>query len=312
MTRRQADLGLVGLTMIWGTTFAVVHQAVAEFPVFAFLALRFGIASAVILPWLLRHRRETMQSLGSGAVLGTLLFGGFTTQTQGLAWTTPSRAGFITGLSVVLVPIVATLVGQKPPRRALLGVILAFIGLTVVSFGCALPLFGCAIETAAGSMRLAGDAFVLACAVIFAFHIVAVSHWAPRRPVLALNGVQMIVVTMLAAASAAIAQRPKLPPPPGVIIAAVFLGIVATTLALALWLAFQRQTTSTHAALIFSLEPVFAALFSRVWIGEVVTSAVWIGGALMIMGVVLAETPPPRSMRGFRLTRWLSDDPMTR
>ncbi|MBN2371725.1 MAG: DMT family transporter [Vicinamibacteria bacterium] len=312
MTQRQADLGLVGLTMIWGTTFAVVHEAVSEFPIFAFLALRFGIASLVILPWLARHRADTMRSLGAGAMLGTLLFGGFATQTQGLAWTTPSRAGFITGLSVVLVPVVAMLAGQRPPRRAVLGVILAFIGLTVVSLGCSFPLFGCEVEARTNPTRLAGDLFVLTCAVIFAFHIVAVSHWASRRPVLALNGVQMLVVAMLAATAALFSPRPPLPPPSGVILSAVFLGIIATTLALALWLVFQRHTTSTHAALIFSLEPVFAALFSRVWIGEIVTPAVWIGGALMLAGVLLAETPPPRSMRGFRLARWLSGDPMTR
>jgi drug/metabolite transporter (DMT)-like permease len=290
MKRWQADLALLLLTVVWGTTFTIVNQAVRAYPPLAFIALRFAVASVVFLPLLLVRRRELRANLVPGVGLGVLLFLGFATQTLGLARTTPARAAFITGLSVVLVPILSLAFGHRLRPRTLVGVALAVAGLSIVSWGCRWRWFDCAAADIHLPQRALGDVLVLLCAVAFAGHIVAVGHWTRTRPALTLNGIQLVVVCGAAALSSVLVEnRPVLAP--RVWAAALFLGVVATALALATWLSCQRHTTATHAALIFTLEPVFAAFFSWLWIGERVTRAVWFGGTLMLLGVIAAELP---------------------
>lgn len=301
------------LTLVWGVTFSVVHQAMRSYPPLSFLALRFCVAAIVTAPLLLTRRQELRASLWPGLVLGALLFGGFATQTAGLAHTTPARAGFITGVNVVLVPIFAMSLSHKPARRALVGVVMAFVGLTIVSFGCQLDWLGCAAtEEAVASRYLYGDALVFACAVLFAMHIVGVSRFTARLPASTLNALQLVVVTLLSAVGAAAFERPLSWPSREVGGVAVFLGLVATAVALAVWLRVQRYTTATHTALIFSLEPVFAAFFSWLWTGERITPAIWLGGGLMLAGVLLAEIPLAVGHDTRGLLRWLSDDPIAR
>ncbi len=290
MKRWQADVALLLLTVVWGTTFTIVNQAVQAYPPLAFIALRFAVGSLAFLPFLLKRRRELRANLVPGVSLGILLFLGFATQTLGLARTTPARAGFITGLSVVLVPLFSRALGQRLRRRTLAGVVLAVAGLAVVSWGCRWGWLACEAAEMHLPERALGDAFVLLCAVAFALHIVAVGHWTRTRSALALNGIQLAVVCVAAALSSLFAEsRPAVAL--SVWTAALFLGVVATALALAAWLSWQRHTTATHAALIFTLEPVFAAFFSWLWIGERVTPAVWLGGTLMLLGVIVAELP---------------------
>lgn len=294
MTQRRADLLLVLIAIIWGTTFTVVHETVATFPVFALVALRFACAAAVFVPtlasraarqrtWLDRHGVKV------GIVLGVLLFMGFATQTLGLQYTSPARAGFITGLNVVLVPLLGLGFGQRPPQRALAGVALAVVGLAVLSWGCRLPWLGCAAADNVAQQQWLGDLLILVCAVAFAMHIVAVSRWANALPVVPVNTMQLVVVAALAGMSALVFDRPIPQPTLAVWGAALFLGLIATALVFALQLALQRHTTATHTALIFALEPVFAALFSWYWTGEALTPAVWLGGGLMLLGVIAAE-----------------------
>ena len=112
--------------------------------------------------------------------------------------------------------------------------------------------------------------------------------------------------------AALLIERPFPLVPVRVVWAALFLGIVATAGVLAVWLSLQRHTTATHAGLIFSLEPVFAAFFSWLWTGEALTAAVWSGGALMLAGVVLAEVPLSPRVESLPFLRWLADDPVAR
>ncbi|WP_026370557.1 DMT family transporter [Kallotenue papyrolyticum] len=292
MSQRWADALLVAIAMIWGTTFTVVHEAVRSYPALALIALRFWLAAVVFLPFLFwRQYRLDRRGILVGGLLGGLLFSGFATQTLGLQHTTPARAGFITGLNVVLVPVLGLAFGMRPARRALAGVLLAVGGLALLSWGCFLPWLGCQVTATASGARLWGDLLVLACAFAFAMHIVAVSRWGTSLPVLSLNALQMLVVAILATIGALLGRQPLLPPTPVVWQAAAFLGLVATALVFALQLKLQRYTTATHTALIFALEPVFAALFSWWWTGEVITTAVWLGGGLMLLGVIVAELP---------------------
>jgi len=295
VTQRRADLLLVGIAVIWGTTFSVVGQTVDTFPALALIALRFAVASFVFAPALVQRRRELgVRGAVVGAMLGVILFAGFASQTFGLRYTTPARAGFITGLNVVLVPVLGSFFGQRAAARALVGVALATAGLAVLSANCtydpAAARVSCAGLGGAPDQRL-GDLLVLLCAFAFALHIVAVGRWAVRLPVVPVNAVQLLTVMALAGAASLAAEQPLPVPAPRVLAAALFLGLLATALVFWLQLVLQRHTSATHTALIFALEPVFAALFSWLWTGETLTASVLLGGSLMLAGVVAAEVP---------------------
>jgi drug/metabolite transporter (DMT)-like permease len=154
-----------------------------------------------------------------------------------------------------------------------------------------------------------GDLLILACAFAFAMHIVAVSRWATTLPVVSLNGIQLIVTALLASVAALLTESIPLPSP-GVWGAGIFLGVIATALVFGLQLMLQRHTTATHTALIFALEPVFAALFSWLWTGEALTWAVLLGGGLMLLGVIVAEVSFSRRGTHDDEQPRRSDDPM--
>lgn len=281
-----ADLSLLLVTAIWGTTFVIVKEAVAVIPPVTFIALRFTLATlAMALLFGRRLRGFGLAEYGAGALVGVLLFAGFVLQTLGLQATSASTAGFITGLSVVLVPFVAYLaLGHRPTRGAVLGVGLATVGLALLTLGDDLSLEP-------------GDTLVLACAVAFALHIVAVGRFAPRMDALGLALVQLAVVCALSWAAALAVERPAIGLTPELGLMLLFIGVIATGLVFAIQNAAQRFTSPTHTALIFTMEPVFAALFARLWLGEELGPRAAIGAALILGGMLAAELIPSRRPR---------------
>lgn len=280
--RRQvgADLQLALVALVWGGTFLTVKDAVASYPVFSFLALRFGLAAVVLLAvgWR-RVRSLGWRGLAAAGLMGLLLFGGYAFQTLGLRHTTASRAGLITGLSVALVPVLSTLLLRQPPTiPSGLGLCLATVGLALLTLGQGLAMGG-------------GDLIVLGCAVCFALHIVSVSAFAPGRDPLALTAVQVACVALISAGAAPLAQSGWPAPGPAIWLAAGFTGLLATAAAFLIQTAAQRFTTPTHTALIFAGEPVFAALFGVLLAGEAMTSRSAAGGILIVMGAVASEIP---------------------
>ncbi|MBC7316075.1 MAG: DMT family transporter, partial [Chloroflexi bacterium] len=155
-----ADLALLLVALIWGSTFVMVKEATAAYPVFPFLALRFGLATVgLILIGGKRLRTLGWRGVGAGALIGLFLFGGYAFQTLGLRYTSASKAGFITGLSVAIVPLLsAAILRQRPQPQAAVGVCLAVTGLALLSLNAALHFDR-------------GDLLVLACALSFALHI---------------------------------------------------------------------------------------------------------------------------------------------
>jgi drug/metabolite transporter (DMT)-like permease len=273
---------LLLVTLIWGSTFVLVKQSTTEFPVYAFLCLRFSLAAAVLL--LLfggRLRRLDRTSAVAGAWIGLFLFGGYAFQTTGLHYTSASKAGFITGLSVIIVPVLsAILLKRAPGRRSLLGVLLATAGLALLSLGPNL-------------MLTVGDAIVLGCSFCFALHIIAVSKFAPHTDALALTTLQVAVVAVLSALASVTTERFPGPVTAATLRAAAFTGVLATALAFAIQNTVQTFTTPTHTALIFSAEPVFAAMFGFVLAAERLSSPALLGCVLILLGMVLAELPAP-------------------
>ncbi len=295
--RRQilADLLLLGVTAIWGGTFVMVKDAVSGYPVFGFLAIRFALASLTLLLFCARRLRGlSWRDWGAGALIGLFLFAGYALQTIGLQYASASKAGLITGLSVVLVPLLAGLIGrQKPQGAAILGVVLATVGLGLLTVD---PSDGLAIEP--------GDLILLGCAMGFAAHIVAVSVAAPRVDPLALTWVQVTMVAVLSMAIALVDGTPWQIPTSKVWYAAAFTGVLATALAFALQNIMQQFTTSTHTALIFAAEPVFAALFGVLLAGESLLPRGIAGGILIVFGTMISEIPWADALAE-RVARWL-------
>jgi drug/metabolite transporter (DMT)-like permease len=280
-----ADLLLLFVAAIWGGTFVMVQDAVAVYPVFAFLALRFSLASLVFLPILARRRHATSQKPSPGRVsrllpgllIGSMLFAGYAFQTYGLRWTTPAKAGFITGLSVVMVPLgSAFFLRQRPSRAAWGGVGLATVGLALLTLN--------------QDLRVArGDLLVLGCAIAFAVHVLLVGHFAPRLSPLNLAAGQIITVAVLAGGLGLLVGE-GIPRPTGPVwFAAIFTGLLATALAFGAQTLAQRFTSPTHTALIFATEPAFAALFSFLLIGEQLTPRALLGCGLILAGMITAE-----------------------
>ena len=295
MTPRRADILLLVTTVIWGTTFAVVHTTTQGFPPLALVAVRFTLAAAVLLPILMRPGTLGGSTVWNGLALGVLLFAGFALQTQGIARTTPARAGFITGLHVVFVPILSRLLGQRIPGRTLAAVALSVAGLAVLSGGHHLAgLGGATFEKSALEASLpdmeTGDRLVFGCALVYAFHTLGVARWAAGRPALPLNTVQLATVALLAWPSAFLFAE-RIPAPEGFPWPSLaYLAFICTIIPFTLMLKAQPSTTPTRASLIYSLEAGFAAVFSWFWMGEVPSAAVWIGGGMMTGAVLLMES----------------------
>ena len=297
--RRQslADAALLLVTLIWGATFVMVKDAVSVFPVFSFMTLRFSLAALALAPlviWQSRHSTGVLSKLESAeslqrtsrggiarsllpsAVIGLALFTGYAFQTAGLQLTTPAKAGFITGLSVAIVPVVsALLLRHSPPRNAWLGVGLATLGLALLSL------------TVDFRIR-PGDLLVFGCAIAYAAHILLLGHHAPRHEPFKLTLGQVITVALCSGVAALIFDQ-RVALTGQVVFAAAFTGILATAAAFGVQTIAQRFTTTTHTALIFSAEPVFAGLFSLLLIGELLGPRQLLGCALILAGMLVAE-----------------------
>jgi drug/metabolite transporter (DMT)-like permease len=310
MQRHQltADASLLFVTAVWGATFVMVQDAVTGFPVFAFLALRFALAALVLLPFFLRGRDVAQTQANNpgdagqptrsndfsrsvrrratevattrwrpGVLVGLALFAGYAFQTFGLRETTPAKAGFITGMSVVLVPLGQAIFLRRPPRRnSIVGVGLAAVGLGLLSLQADLSVSR-------------GDLLVLGCAMAFAAHILLVGRYAPDWPPLRLALVQIVTVAVLSSAAALLLERPIGWPAGNVWFAAAFTGLLATALAFFVQSRAQQATSPTHTALIFAAEPVFAGLFSFLLIGETLGPRQILGSALIVAGMLVSE-----------------------
>jgi drug/metabolite transporter (DMT)-like permease len=288
----MADLALLVLTLAWGTTFLFVNRVLDIASPGVFLAARFGTAALVLgAVALVRRDRVGPGFVRHGGLLGLFMLGGFVLQTVGLRYTTPARSGFLTGLAVLIVPFLARfLLGRKVRVASWVGVALAVAGLVVLTRPVG--------EALADGVRL-GDALSAGCAVAFALQIVFTSEWAPRHPLVPLTLAQVFVTfcgaLLMLPVEGSYFVRAGAP---------VFLGTVLFTGVLMTAVAFfvqnwgQRHTTAVRAALIFSLEPVAAALFSHLYGGEPLGPADWLGGGLIALGVVAGEVGGALEARG--------------
>src|SRR2546423_9205214 len=269
-----AVLALVAVTSVWGVTFVQVKDAVEISPILPFLAVRFGIASAVLAPAAPRVRGLGRRGAAGAALAGALLGTGYVLQTLGLERTSVSSAGFVTGMYVVLTPLIALVLFRlQVGGAAWLGTGLATVGLAMLA-----GIHG-------GSAT--GDLLVLAAAAVYSLQIVLMERYAPRYDPFAFTLVEMLVAfTGLALAAIPTASAPR-----GWTVwgALVVTGVFASALGFLVQTWAQQRTSATRTALVFTLEPVWAAHFGYTLAGDRLGALGWGGCAVIMAGIVLAE-----------------------
>jgi drug/metabolite transporter (DMT)-like permease len=283
--RTQADLVLVVVCLIWGSTFIIVKQAVADISILLFLTLRFSIA-ALLLALLFGGRKKRAplrESLRGGITAGVFLFTGYVLQTFGLRYTSAAKTGFITGLYIPLVPILGALLYRKRPRLSeALGIVLAFAGTALMTVQKDILSIG------------RGDMLVACSTVAYALHILVLARYTKTGDVRWLAVVQIATGAMLGWLTFWWAAPVEVHWTSAVWIALAATSIFATAFAFSALTWAQKYTTATRTALILSLEPVFAWLASYLAAGEVLTERGVAGAALILMGILLAELKPFR------------------
>jgi drug/metabolite transporter (DMT)-like permease len=295
-TALAADLVLVFVTAIWGSTFVVNRLVLdASVPPLLFLVLRFGLAAAILLA-IAKGRPRTPGLLSDSAAVGTLLALGIGCQLVGQLTTTASKAAFITGLSVPLTPIVGFLVTRKKPSAEnLAGLVVATAGFAVLAW----PKEASALSV--------GDFLILLTAVSYAWIIVRVAEASGRHDVRWFAAGQ-IGFAALGVAAARLAAEPFLAAGHGFLAAEANPLVLDGRLAAAvLWMALaatvvtflvqtwaQARMSATHAAIVFALEPVFTALFAAAFLGERLAGRDLAGAALVLLGIVVSELPLSR------------------
>jgi drug/metabolite transporter (DMT)-like permease len=285
VTRRAPLLALVGVTAIWGVTFVQVQDAIALYPLFAFLAVRFAISTVVLAPFAWRSLRTLPRSgYAAGVGAGVLLAIAYGLQTAGLELTTVASTGFITGLYVVFTPLLAlAFFGTRVPRALWAGVALAVVGLLLLN---GVP----------GGSTL-GNALVLGNAIFQAFQITAMERFAPRYDPRALTFLQM--ATAFVGFTIVAVALGELEVPRGATVwgALLVTGVFAGALGylIATWV--QARTTAARAALVFTLEAPFAALAGVFLANEILGWAGWVGCAVMMAGILVAEPVAAATIR---------------
>ena len=286
MTQRtKAELLLVSTTFIWGSTFVIVKGALADASPFPFIAVRFILAGLLMFGVMARGRLPRATLLPS-LLLGILLFTGYAFQTWGLTFTTPSKSAFITGFSVILVPLISLFQGHPMRAANASGAGLGLLG-----------LYFLVLPSGVGAVNR-GDLLTLFGAMAFAAHIVLVGSYTRRFSFLHLAPAQILVVGIMATLAVPFGPAWTMHWTGKLVFAIVVTAIFATAFAFSAQVWAQQYTPPAHTALIFALEPVFAALASRLVIKEHLGGKVLLGSALILAGMVISEvwggaTPAP-------------------
>lgn len=281
----KAHLLLVFITFVWGCTFVLVKDALADCTPMLMNAVRFVLSALLLAAVFYRELpRITRGALWAGFQMGSLLWLGYEFQTTGLKLTSASKSAFITGLSVVLVPLLLGLFWRRHINRWTLGgVAVAFVGLYMMTVPPG------AFLQAAGSINR-GDLLTMGCSVSFALQIIVVGRSAQRYPFMQLVVIEVAVAAAWMVLTVPLAERGAYLHPTHTVLAAIIIcALLSTVLGFAVQVWAQQFTPPTHTALIFALEPVFAALTSYVLLSEVLGWRGGLGAVLILGGVLVSE-----------------------
>ncbi len=291
--RYRAELALFSNAVIWGGTFVIIKSALEDISPMMFLGSRFIFASLIILPFVLKQLKgATKSNYREGIILGIFLFIGFAAQTAGLKYTTATKSAFITGTFVVFTPLFQTLLEKRIPSIAnIFGIVLVFLGISFLSSksGNFLSIF----TELAENFNFA-DFLTLICAIFYAVYIVYLDMISTRIDYKFLTFIQIFVTAILAYGSAFLLgaggiETVKFDLSLMVIIAILYTSVLATVLTTALQTKFQRDVSPTKASLLFSMEPIFAAIFAFFLLSEKISIFGLTGCALIFGGIIISE-----------------------
>lgn len=281
----RALLALIAVTAVWGVTFVQVKDAVAIYPLFAFLAVRFAIAALVLAaPAAGRMRALGRPGWLAGTGLGLLLAVGYALQTAGLERTTVSSAGFITGLYVVFTPLLALILFRTRVGGA-------------VWIGVGLAVAGLAMLSGVGAGNVAGDLLVLGGSAAYSLQIVLMERYAPRYDPIAFTQAEMLAAFGGFAAVAVALGQIEVPRGWTVWGALLVTGVFASALGYLVQTWAQRRTSATRTALAFAMEPVWAGFFGFWLAGDRLGAIGWGGCAVIMAGILVAEPEAGRTLR---------------
>ena len=274
---------LLGVTAVWGTTFPLLKSLLVSLSGVEISALRFVIATLCVAPFLRRVPRHTWLD---GLLLGALALVSYVAQAYGLEFISSNRSAFLTSLNVLMVPLIGAVLGARLSPRVLLCAVLACVGIGLMSWE--------------GGANLKGDLATLVCALAYAFYTISLSGRAARHDLRQLAATQIAFMALLACAWLIGATLIEAKPSNLLARAAphwatlAYLGVFATAVMLFLQALGQRRVSADKAALVFAMEPVFAALAAWLWVGEMLSSRAALGGALVLTEVILSELQPGR------------------
>jgi drug/metabolite transporter (DMT)-like permease len=306
----RAYLLMLFVVAVWGSTFVLVKSALTDATPGAFNLVRMTLAFAVLGVAYHRYWREIQGwQVGAGALVGLCLAIGYQFQTTGLARTTPSKSAFITGLLVVMVPLLSIIPGLRPPGarpprwKAFLGAALAFTGIVLLTAPAAGPIAGSTSllgQTArllpdTTSINL-GDLLTLGCALGFAFHCLALSHISPRIAFQPLALLQVGFCAVFMALSLPLIEHPHLTWTPRLAVALGIAAVLSTAVGFSVQSWVQSVLPPTHTALLLTLEPVFAWITSFLVMGERLGLRPACGALLILSGIALTELMPQQQV----------------
>jgi drug/metabolite transporter (DMT)-like permease len=274
----RADRYLLAITLIWGSTFSVTKIALVDLPPLLLQGMRFTLAAFMVGIYTWRDiKTTTAASLKAGLLLGVLLGLGFAFQTVGLVFTTASKAGFLTGTMVVFTPLLQMLIERRMPSFGnAVGVVIVGAGLYVFT-------------SPAGGEFNTGDILVLLCAVVFAFYIVYLDVFTREEFRREIVFYQFVGTAVIGFAAAVPFDSGGVSLTASALSAVFYLAFFASTVAIFLQSKYQRETTPTRAAIIFTMEPVFAAIIAFLVLGEMMGAVEGIGAAIMVVGLLFSE-----------------------
>lgn len=287
----RADLLMLLTAIIWGSAFIAQRLGMDSIGPFLYTGLRFSLASIALLPLILWLGRREVQrkpeTLNPGLLTGGLIMGlaltlGMNLQQVGLLFTSVTNSGFITGLYVIIVPLIGLFLGHKTGLGIWMGAVLAVLGMILLSVGDSFQV-------------AAGDWLQLAGACVWGVHVLLVGHFASRHDPLQLALIQFIVCGVISLLLAVVFEPIQLPAILAAVPAIAYGGLLGVCVGFTLQVVAQKHAIASHAAIILSLEAVFAAIFGALLLGEALSIKGYFGCALMFAGMLLAQLwPRPR------------------
>ncbi len=281
ITAFKADMLLLIVALLWGSGFVLTKFSLSSMSANQLLSIRFifGVFILFIIN-IKRFKNINFQIIKGGIITGIFLTLGFMFQTYGMVFTTASKASFITGLNVIIVPFLYWIISKKKPD------IFSFIAVFIATIGMAFLT----LDFSKGFSFQLGDTLIVFCAIAFACHIVSTGYFAKDNDVMLLSFFQLLTATVITTLVTIFKEGVNMNLSPLPLLTTIYLGIIVTGIAFLIQAFGQKYTTATHAALILCTESVFGSIFAVIFLKEVMTPMMVLGCFIIFLAIVTAET----------------------